>query len=624
MNGETDTWLRDALPRGTVLHGYEIVGILGRGGFGITYKAVDRIDQIFAIKECYPKQVAVRHGTEVVPAGDQDEELFATCLDRFTREARALTLFSKSEAAGDGVVKVITFFETNRTAYIVMEFLEGESLDDIISAHPGGLPEHKLLPMMRSVLNSLSCVHDSGLQHRDIKPGNILVRPNGRPVLLDFGAVRSLQSVNPAASVAIFTEAYAPIEQIAGLPQGAFSDLYSFGMTCYKAIAGARFRGTPTSTERAARSAHGSDPIIPAVTLGAGHYNPALLEAIDLLIRVKPEERPQDVRGFLPHLDRAGALDAGLQAYDLDRTRVIAPAPKSAEENSHRTRPGREPSATDLPANAPKAKSAGDAMPVENPPVPAAPKSRRPLFIMGSTLTILVIAATGGYIYLRSADYFGSASSAAQDQPADPSSDPSEARPTALPAADLPSSSDLAEANAAYEQKDYQTALKGYLSAAGSNNSQAQYQLGYMYQLGQGVAQDYTAAVRWYTLAAGQGLKEAQLQLGYLAQNGLGTQKNYDTALHWYRLAATQGSAPAQNQLGYLYQMGYGVKVNYAEALKWYKSAAEQGSVPAEFRIGHFYAEGLGVARDLGTARDWMVRAAAGGNRDAKAWLAKH
>src|SRR5271156_4988420 len=89
-------WPRDALPPGTVLFGYKLDGILGRGGFGITYRAVDRIDQIFAIKECYPNQFVVRQGVDVLPRDEDDEEMFNRCLDRFTKEARALTLFSKS------------------------------------------------------------------------------------------------------------------------------------------------------------------------------------------------------------------------------------------------------------------------------------------------------------------------------------------------------------------------------------------------------------------------------------------------------------------------------------------------------------------------------------------------
>jgi serine/threonine protein kinase len=635
---QTDTWLRDALPRGTVLHGYEIVGILGRGGFGITYRAVDRIDQVFAIKECYPKQFVVRHGQDVLPAGDDDAEMVTNCLERFTKEARALTLFSKSGSAVDGVVKVITFFETNKTAYIVMEFLEGESLEALIAAHPEGLPEPRLVPIMQQLLTALACVHDNGLLHRDIKPANILLRRDGRPVLLDFGAARGFQSANPAASLAIFTEAYAPVEQIASQAQGPFSDLYSFGVTCYKAIASTRFRSAPTSTDRAARAMRDADPLVPAMTVGAGRYSEALLGSIDLLLRIKPEDRPQTVADFLPHFAAcfrtAGPpIEAPTRIIDSDATRIQTHATtQSGGSVSEPSLPIGARAASGLPSGVLSAREPAAtmvAMPGAETAVPR--RSGLGVVLAGSVALILVLAAAisgAVYFYMKSVDPANQPppmpivttppSPSASDQPRSDAAPPDAAADTA------PKPTEISEANQAYERKDYAQAARSYLAAANANNAQAQYQLGYMYQLGQGVAQDYATAAHWYELSAGQGYRDAQLQLGYLVQNGLGMAKSYPMALHWYQLAAAQGSVPAQNQLGYLYQMGYGVPVNFPEALRWYQSAAQQGSAPAQFRIGHFYAEGLGVARDLATARDWMTRAAAGGNADAKKWLAAH
>ena len=615
---QSDSWLRDALPRGTVLHGYEIVGILGRGGFGITYRAVDRIDQVFAIKECYPKQFVVRNGADVFPSGDDDLEMVASCLERFTREARALTLFSKSGIAGDGVVKVITFFEINNTAYIVMEFLDGESFEKLILTNPAGLPEAQLVPIMHHLLTALACVHDNGLLHRDIKPANILLRRDGRPVLLDFGAARGFQSTNPAASMAIFTEAYAPIEQIANQVQGPYSDLYSLGVTCYQAIAGASFRDAPTSTDRAARAAREADPLVPAVTIGAGHYSEALLGAIDLLLHIKAEDRPQSVGDFLPHF--AGCLDGASMLVDRP-TQIIDPATTRIDPGITVQPSGRvsdqETSIASRSAGRPSSDRGDSPEPaatiISKSPAEAAPRPTRSIPISAASIVLVLGLMIGGgvYFYAKPADGTKAAASA-----------PIAAAPV-LPDG-LPTSSELSGPNQAYERKDYAEATRGYLAAANANNAQAQYQLGYMYQTGQGVTQDYAASAHWYSLAAGQGNKPAQVQLGYLAQNGLGMPKNYNAALHWYQLAAAQGSAPAQNQLGYLYQMGYGVPVNFPEALRWYQSAAAQGSAPAQFRIGHFYAEGLGVPRDMAAARTWMTRAADGGFADARSWLASH
>src|SRR5580698_1959167 len=303
MVAQNARWPRDALPPGTVLFGYKLDGFLGRGGFGITYRAVDRIDQVFAIKECYPRQFAVRQDMNVHASEDgYATEMFDKCLEGFTKEALALTRFSRSGAAGEGVIKVVTSFETNGTAYIVMEFVAGDSLEDLIRAHPDGLPEATLAPIFSYLVTTLGVVHRSGLLHRDIKPANVILRRDGRPVLLDFGAARAARP-DGFVPAQIFTETYAPIEQIEGLQQGPFSDLYSLGVTCYQAIAGARFRGSASSTDRfRATMRHDRDPLVPATELGAGRYNDAWLRSIDLLLRVAPEERPQSVEEFLPHL----------------------------------------------------------------------------------------------------------------------------------------------------------------------------------------------------------------------------------------------------------------------------------------------------------------------------------
>src|ERR1700733_12055157 len=139
MQQPSETWPRDALPRGTALHGFVVEAILGRGGFGITYRVRDRIDQLFAVKECFPKQFAVRQGLEVLPTDESEAPALTDCLERFMREAKALTRLSQRGAAGDGVVKVMTFFEAHGTAYIVMEHLAGQSLETLLRASPGGI-----------------------------------------------------------------------------------------------------------------------------------------------------------------------------------------------------------------------------------------------------------------------------------------------------------------------------------------------------------------------------------------------------------------------------------------------------------------------------------------------------
>jgi serine/threonine protein kinase len=298
---------RDALPLGTVIHGYTIRAVLGRGGFGTTYHATDQLDQSFAIKEYFPRQFAVRQGLEVVAGSEQDRANLADCRQRFLFEAKTLCQLGKT-AADDGIVKVLTFFEANGTAYIVMEFLSGETLEEALKRTPGGLPSEQLRSFLRRILSSLARVHGAGLVHRDIKPANIFIREDGRPVLIDFGSARNASPNQDTTYTQIFSGSYAPIEQISGSPQGTFSDIYALGAVCYRAIGGTL---ADAFTRHQSMLRGRPDPLVPAVQLGVDRYPMHLLRMVDRALAVNPEDRPQAAKELLAALDNAtGASDA--------------------------------------------------------------------------------------------------------------------------------------------------------------------------------------------------------------------------------------------------------------------------------------------------------------------------
>ncbi len=316
------SWPRDALPAGTALFGYRIEAVIGRGGFGITYRAVDGIDQVFAIKECFPKQFAVRQGLEVLPSDQESVEPFADCLSRFGQEARALRQLAALGAAGDGVVKVATFFQANGTAYVVMEFLGGQSLDRAIKTAASGLDPERVDFILPRLLHAVGCVHSAGLLHRDIKPANIILRPDNSPVLIDFGAARTASQGRTVTFTQIFSEGYAPIEQFSGTRQGPFSDIYALGATLYRAIGGAP---VDSFTRHQALLRGKRDPQPLAAEAGAGRYSHALLAAIDAAMVVAPEERPQsvaDLFGLLQHDPSTGPT--------VRVPRPAEPAPRAA------------------------------------------------------------------------------------------------------------------------------------------------------------------------------------------------------------------------------------------------------------------------------------------------------
>jgi serine/threonine protein kinase len=277
----------DALPSQYRLHWYVLERVLGQGGFGITYLARDtNLDQAVAIKEYLPVDVATRRADATVqPRSEDQSERYRWGLDRFIREARTLAKFDHPS-----IVRVLSVFEQNGTAYMVMRFEEGENFAALLDRRHT-LGEEELVRVLLPVLDGLKLVHDAGFIHRDIKPDNIHIRDDGSPVLLDFGSAR--HSMGHARTVTILVApGYAPFEQYysSGEDQGPWTDIYSLGATCYRAIAGvapmdaiARSKGILGSTR---------ELLVPATAIGAGRYSERFLTAVDHALAFAEKDRP--------------------------------------------------------------------------------------------------------------------------------------------------------------------------------------------------------------------------------------------------------------------------------------------------------------------------------------------
>ena len=198
-----------ALPVGHQLGDYEILSILGHGGFGITYLAEDiKLKTKVAIKEYLPADIAVRTTDLTVRSRTSDDDGdFAWGLDRFLKEAQTLARFNHPNIVG-----VRRFFEDNGTAYMVMDYQEGDSLSSVLARH-GRLEESEIFEILAPLLDGLEAVHAADILHRDIKPGNIYIRNDGSPVLLDFGAARTALGQRSMSLHKVFTPGYAPAEQ---------------------------------------------------------------------------------------------------------------------------------------------------------------------------------------------------------------------------------------------------------------------------------------------------------------------------------------------------------------------------------------------------------------------------
>ena len=234
------------LPVNCILNGRYLVGkVLGAGGFGITYIGYDlKLDSKVAVKEYYPSGAANRSvSMTVFPTTEVKGNPFEIGKDRFLKEAKTL-----SEFVGEGnIVTLRDYFEENGTAYIVMEYLEGEDLSHYAKAH-GKFELDEALDLLEPAMLALDKIHKKGLIHRDISPSNIMVVSDGRVKVLDFGSAR-LQNASGELSLSIMLKpGYAPAEQYSTHgEQGSWTDVYAMSATVYRLITG---KTPPPSTDR--------------------------------------------------------------------------------------------------------------------------------------------------------------------------------------------------------------------------------------------------------------------------------------------------------------------------------------------------------------------------------------
>jgi serine/threonine protein kinase len=276
---------RNALPPGTPIAEYKLQRVLGAGGFGITYLARDEeLDRLVAIKEYLPLEFALREGDRSVhPRSESDAATYEWGLTRFREEAQTLVQFD----GHPNIVRVLRYLAANNTAYMVMQYEDGEGLRHVLERR-GALPEEEIRALVGPLLAGLAVVHRAGVLHRDIKPGNIYVRSDGSPVLLDFGAARQAVGERSRSMTAVLTPPYAPLEQYGkGQPQGPWTDIYALGVVVYEALSG---RKPPDATDRVF-----DDTLEPLPNVARFSCSAALADGVRAALRVKGAERPQTV-----------------------------------------------------------------------------------------------------------------------------------------------------------------------------------------------------------------------------------------------------------------------------------------------------------------------------------------
>ncbi len=235
----TEAYHLNALPKGTMLQEYEVLRILGEGSFGIVSLAKGRyLGDHVAIKEYLPKELAIRAGdTSVAPTSSSSERDFLWGRQKFLEEARLLWQLGNPKPHPN-IIAVRRFFELHATAYLVMDFEQGEPLSTVIK-RDGPLPEEQVWSLLNPLLDGLEAVHAAGITHRDVKPDNIFVRNDGTPALLDFGAARLALGERTQSAFNAMSPAYAATEQLMGSDRiGPWTDIYGLGATLYRTVTG--------------------------------------------------------------------------------------------------------------------------------------------------------------------------------------------------------------------------------------------------------------------------------------------------------------------------------------------------------------------------------------------------
>jgi len=394
-----------ALPRGTRLGEFELRHVLGVGGFGIVYLAFDHaLEREVAVKEYLPATLVGRTETlHVTLRSQSDAETFALGLKSFVNEARLLAHFDHPS-----LLKVLRFWEANGTAYMAMPVLRGHTLKEVRLDMAQPPDEAWMRTLLDPLLGAIERLHNEGVFHRDIAPDNIQIEPDGRPVLLDFGAARRVIGDKSQSLTAILKPAYAPIEQYAeagSVKQGPWTDLYSLGATLHYVLL-----ARPPSPATA-RAVH--DHLPPLASQNLPGCSAEFLNLIDWMLAPRPADRPQSVAALRDVLaGRAPAPKRRVVEPPVDgpweRTLIHVPPGASRASGAdvdagtaHATTqvlPTRE-----LPASALKSVSAnGVASPRpdrSNPPditaSPSARPSRRLPVLLGLTALVVAGAAVG-------------------------------------------------------------------------------------------------------------------------------------------------------------------------------------------------------------------------------------
>lgn len=331
-----------ALPQGYRFNEFEIEQVIGEGGFGIVYSAWDhQLERRVAIKEYMPASMAVRgENLHLQLRSERFVAVFQAGMNSFIQEARILARFSHP-----GLLHVLRFWQDNDTAYMVTEFYSGDTLKNRYQKDPQLVNETWIRSLLPPLLSALRTLHDNGYLHRDIALDNIQIQENMLPVLLDFGsACKEIGHLTDKTEI-MLKPGYAPIEQYSedAMATGAWTDIYALGAVLHMLVAG---EPPPVSVVRLI-----SNNYQPLAQRQPPGFSLSLLQLIDEMLQLQPEDRPQSIQALAARLI---SLDRDIAGRETASVPEAIPTPTAS-----------------FPATLPVAASPDTLLPV--PAVPAVP-----------------------------------------------------------------------------------------------------------------------------------------------------------------------------------------------------------------------------------------------------------
>ena len=636
INGNT-------LREGTLLKSgtYRVEKAIGNGGFGMTYRAVHvELGRTVAIKEFFISEYCVRDilDQNMSVAVEQNVPLVDNYRKKFLQEARMVAKLNNRH-----IIDVFDIFEENGTAYYVMEYLAGGSLEEMVKAN-GALPENQVKKIVSQLGGALSYIHSQRILHLDIKPSNIMINDEGDVVLIDFGISKQYDDTHSTHSTyaATFSKSYAPIEQYEKGGVRSFIpalDVYSFGATVYYLVSGTV---PPTAFELlkdGVASVPGAGKELSAAIVAAMQpVQSCRLQSIDEFLSMvegkkiavvgKPGKaigNPQDDSRTVIDASDRGAVGtfevfsdgkSGKQPKNGNKSLVwgvvivslLALLGAGAYFFVLNSSAGKNDSSVPVNANndalLPLFKALEGVSSNDSIAEPAVKQEPVETVVADSVVSPIPESS------MEPAPDEAAPSPEKKKQPEKKKSESKETEAkkleTVVPFKDKknaqPSKDKKEKKSAEQSQSNKDAASEGIRYARSGNykkaiplleqaslngNATAQNVLGECYQKGNGVGIDYSKAAGYYRKAANSGNAEAQYNLAVCYSRGLGVSKDMKQAYNYFQKAAGKGHARAQYEMGEFYRIGLSgvVSIDLESAKRWYEKSASQGYSPAANKL---------------------------------------